>query len=86
MSWGISGLLFTSVLEGYAWDGKLSTYRCFGDQKRCPGGPVRDKGQQCADGRDSDSIACVLCEVQVILKTRFSDNQLGNKLNFSFTR
>ncbi|CAE8711814.1 unnamed protein product [Polarella glacialis] len=47
------------VLKGFytAADSPGSVFQCFGDSKRCPGGPPGT----CAPGRDNETIACISC-------------------------
>ncbi|CAE8642413.1 unnamed protein product [Polarella glacialis] len=47
------------VLKGFytASDSPGSVFQCFGDSKRCPGGPPGT----CAPGRDNETIACISC-------------------------
>jgi len=51
------GMSEIEIELGYSWDGELSTFRCYGELKRCPGG----KPGVCAEGRDPTSIACTQC-------------------------
>ncbi|CAE8591418.1 unnamed protein product [Polarella glacialis] len=48
------------VLEGFytAADSPGSVFKCYGDAKRCPGGPPGT----CAHGRDNETVACSSCE------------------------
>ncbi|CAE8595498.1 unnamed protein product [Polarella glacialis] len=47
------------VLKGFyaAADSPGSVFKCFGDARRCPGGPPGT----CAPGRDNETIACISC-------------------------
>ncbi|CAE8690050.1 unnamed protein product [Polarella glacialis] len=47
------------VLKGFysAADSPGSVFKCFGDERRCPGGPPGT----CAPGRDNETIACISC-------------------------
>ncbi|CAE8630388.1 unnamed protein product, partial [Polarella glacialis] len=47
------------VLKGFftGADSPGSVFKCFGDARRCPGGPPGT----CAPGRDNETIACISC-------------------------